>query len=126
MDVISGALDQIQIEEEGRLKKNTDYFFRLFEERLAETDEDKRMSDAEILQRCNEEFLASQGKKIEKQKSRMFDETGSTIDTDTYELLRNRERSLRLRYMDNYFSRYVYYRTEDWVKRFLSIFGVGK
>ena len=120
------ALDRLQIQEEGKMKANMDYFLHLLDERIAERDLEKRRTDAEILQLTSEHFLHLQGKKVEKQSKLMVDETGRKIDTDTFELLRIREKQVRLRYCDNYFTRYIYYNTSNWCERFGKMLGISK
>lgn len=108
------------------MKANMDLFLKLLDERIAETDPEKRRTDAEILQLATEHFLHLQGKKLDKQSLLMTDESGRKIDSDTFELLRLREKQVKLRYCDNFFTRYIYYNTTGWFSRVGKMLGVSK
>jgi len=108
------------------MKANMDYFLQLLDERIAETDLDNRRTDAEILQLASEHFIHLQGKQPQKQSLLMVDETGSKMDSNTFELLRIREKQVRLRYCDNFFTRYIYYNTANWCGRLGKMVGVSK
>ena len=67
-----------------------------------------------------------QGKKIEKSKGYFYDEEGKTYAPDMKDLMVQREKDLRLKYCDNFFTRYIYYSTTNWFKRLGAALGMRR
>lgn len=117
------VLRELQIEEDGKLRQNMDYFLDLMEYRDANPD--KCIPDAEIIKDAGEHFMLLQGKKLSKARTFFVDELGMRKDSPTVELMREREKQVRLKYCDNYFTRYAYYSFTGWLGRIKAFFTGG-
>lgn len=118
-----GAIDQLQIEEEGVMRSNVDFFLDQLDYKIAHPEE--IVADSVILQEADEHFILLQGKPLPKERSYYVDETGRPVKTNTKALLIEREKQIRLKYWDNFYSRYVYYRTKDFKDRVKAFLGLG-
>lgn len=106
-------MDKMQIEDDCKMKKSVHYFLDRLDQRIA----DPEIPEALILQESQEYFMLLQGKKVEKSKGYFYDEEGKTYAPAMKDLMVQREKDLKLKYCDNFFTRYIYYSTTNWFKR---------
>jgi len=115
------ALRRLQIDEEGRLTQNLKLFFDQVDYRMAHPEE--YISDATILTRCAEQYIELEGKKLERGRAHFVDETGRRVDTPIPQLMETRDKEKRLKYMDNFYTRYIYYNVMAWFGRVQAALG---
>lgn len=105
------------------MRSNVDFFLDQLDYKLSHPDE--IIADSVILQETEEQMMRLQGKPIPEERAYYVDETGLPVKVNTKELLIEREKQIRLKYCDNFFTRYIYYRVKDFKDRLKSAFGFG-
>ena len=105
------------------MRSNVDYFLDQLDYKIGHPEE--IVADSVILQETEEHLLLLQGKPMPEERAYYVDETGLPVKVNTKELLIEREKLVRLKYFDNFFSRYIYYRFKDFKDRLKAAFGFG-
>ena len=105
------------------MRSNVDFFLDQLDYKISHSEE--IVSDAVILQEADENFILLQGKTIPNERSYYVDETGMPVKTNIKALLVEREKQIRLKRWDNFYTRYIYYRSKDFKDRVKGFFGFG-